>query len=62
MFCSSLRVGITTVTDALPGGLSAVVIEPGSWIEIDKYLTTRFITRFKNLLYCMDKKSASLPA
>jgi hypothetical protein len=40
MFLASFRVGITTLMDALPGVAVGLEKEIGSWIEIDKCLTT----------------------
>jgi hypothetical protein len=37
---ASFRVGITTLTDALGHGAAGSESEIGSWVEIDKCLTT----------------------
>jgi hypothetical protein len=40
MFLASFRVGITTLTDALPDDKACSENELESWVEIDKCLTT----------------------
>jgi hypothetical protein len=39
-FISSFRVGITTLTDALGDEMVGSAKEIGSWVEIDKCITT----------------------
>jgi len=39
MFCASFRVGITTLTEALPGAMAGTEVAPDDWIDIDKCLT-----------------------